>query len=121
MSPKTEYIMLTSIHTNNEASQIMALFSKMPFAEQSRLMASLSTEYERTASLRKRFDELYKRWWQETCMYSGRNLCLNSTYKKIMELGPQITEFINNLASSEPDYKQRHIQWLYSGIQQISK
>lgn len=110
--------MLTSIHTNNAASQIMALFSTMPYNEQSRIIESLNTEHQRTASLRKRFDELYDRWWQETCVYSGRNLCQNSTYHKIIDLGPQIIDFLDNLTATEPDYKQRHIQWLYYGIRQ---
>ncbi|MBP5369843.1 MAG: hypothetical protein J6Z01_15470 [Bacteroidales bacterium] len=87
--------MLSSIHTNNAASQIMALFSTMPYNEQSRIIESLNTEHQRTASLRKRFDELYDRWWQETCVYSDPNkFTSNPNFKAIVAMGKNAVPYI---------------------------
>jgi hypothetical protein len=113
--------MLTATQTQNTASQIMALFATMPFMEQSRLIDNLSSEYERRALIRTRFEELYEQWWKETCVYSGKNLVMNSTYYKIIELGSQILNFLDDLLHKEPDYKHRHIQWLRAGICQKTK
>ena len=111
----------TQTQTDNTASQIMTLFATLPFFEQSRLIDSLNIEHTRHATLRTRFEELYEQWWKETCVYSGRNLAMNSTYNKIMDLGPQIYEFLNDLYSTEPDYKRGHINWLRIGIRQKQK
>ena len=108
--------MLTSTQTPNAASQIMALFMTIPFDEQSRLISSLNTEHERTAGLRERFETLYEQWWRETCVYSGRNLAMNPTYYKIVELGSKIIKFIDELLLTEPTYTPRPIQWLRLGV-----
>ncbi|MBQ3656786.1 MAG: hypothetical protein II956_08090 [Bacteroidales bacterium] len=113
--------MLTATQTHNTASQIMALFATMPFGEQSRLIDNLSHEYERRATLRTRFEKLYEQWWRETCVYSGRNLAMNSTYYKIVDLGTPIIDFLDNLLLTEPDYKHRHIQWLKTGVCKTQK
>ncbi len=115
--------MLTATQTknNNAAAQIMTLFATMPLIEQSRLIDSLSTEHKRAASLRSRFKELYEQWWSETCVYSGRNLAMNTTYYKIIELGPEVLDYINELSITEPDYKLGHINWLRIGIRQNQK
>lgn len=87
--------MLTATQTQNTASQIMALFATMPFMEQSRLIDNLSSEYERRALIRTRFEELYEQWWKETCVYSDPNkFTSNPNFKAIVGMGKSAVPFI---------------------------
>lgn len=67
--------------------------------------------------IKDKFDVLFDNWWNETCIYSGPNLCYdNDNFREIKKLGSTVLPFINDKATSEPQYKQRHIEWLRKGI-----
>jgi len=71
----------------------------------------------RSTSLADKFNALFDEWWQETCIYSGPNLCYdNDNYRTIKAMGTAVLPFIDEKASTQPDYMQRHIQWLRKGI-----
>lgn len=102
---------MLAAQTQNTISQIMTLFNTMPRDGQKELISNLTIVYQK-ASPRERFEELYEKWWNETCMYSGINLCMNNTFKQIVALGKSVVPYIDDMIGKMPEYSHRHLGWL---------
>lgn len=64
-----------------------------------------------------RFEEIFEKWWLETCMYSGPNLCLsNPHFFELKAMGATIIPYIADKERTAPDFMQRHIGWLKKEI-----
>lgn len=64
-----------------------------------------------------RFNQLFNQWWEETCVFSGRNFYIaNPNYKEMLKMGSVILPFIKDKMQSEPQYKQRALKWLFDAV-----
>lgn len=64
-----------------------------------------------------KFEKLLEKWWNETCMYSGSNLCYsNPNFMQMKAMGVSIIPLIAEKERTAPDFMQRHIGWLKNGI-----
>lgn len=63
------------------------------------------------------FYELFQKWWEKTCIYSGPGLCYhNEEFRRIHQMGTKTLSWIDNLKRTTPDYMDRHIEWLKGAI-----
>lgn len=80
-----------------------------------RVVRSLAKQH--TAISYEAFNHHFKLWWQQTCIYSGPNLCLtNEHFLAIKAMGPVVLPFIEDKFTSEPSYMHRHLTWLKNAI-----
>lgn len=64
-----------------------------------------------------RFNKLFNQWWEETCVFSGRNFYIaNPNFKEMLKMGSSILPFIKDKMQSEPQYKQRALKWLFDAV-----
>lgn len=64
-----------------------------------------------------RFNQLFNQWWEETCVFSGRNFYIaNPNFKEMLKMGSSILPFIKDKMQSEPQYKQRALKWLFDAV-----
>lgn len=67
-----------------------------------------------SSDARVRFNQLFNQWWEETCVFSGRNFYTsNPNFKEMLKMGSSILPFIKDKMQSEPQYKQRALKWLF--------
>lgn len=64
-----------------------------------------------------RFNQLFNQWWEETCVFSGRNFYIaNPNFKEMLNMGSSILPFIKDKMQNEPQYKQRALKWLFDAV-----
>lgn len=64
-----------------------------------------------------RFNKLFNQWWEETCVFSGRNFYIaNPNFKEMLNMGSSILPYITDKMQSEPQYKQRALKWLFDAV-----
>lgn len=64
-----------------------------------------------------RFNKLFNQWWEETCVFSGRNFYIaNPNFKEMLNMGSSILPYIKDIMQSEPQYKQRALKWLFDAV-----
>ena len=69
------------------------------------------------SDIRIRFNKLFNQWWEETCVFSGRNFYIaNPNFKEMLKMGSSILPFIKEKMQSEPQYKQRALKWLFDAV-----
>lgn len=60
-----------------------------------------------------KFETLFEKWWQETGIYSGPNLCFsNDNFKAMKSMGETIIPLIDAKLLTAPTYMHRHLKWL---------
>ena len=70
-----------------------------------------------SSDIKGRFNQLFNQWWEETCVFSGRNFYItNPNFKEMLKLGSAILPFIKDKMQSEPQYKQRALKWLFDAV-----
>ena len=66
---------------------------------------------------RVRFNQLFNQWWDETCIFSGRNFFIaNPNFKEMLKMGRTILPMVKEKMQNEPQHKQRALKWLYDAV-----
>lgn len=64
-----------------------------------------------------RFNHLFDQWWEQTCIYSGKNFYTSNTnFIDMLKMGRVILPYVKGKMQSEPHYKQRALKWLLDAI-----
>lgn len=78
---------------------------------------SFALPYNGSSDTKVRFNQLFNQWWEETCVFSGRNFYIaNPNFKEMLKMGSSILPFIKDKMQSEPQYKQRALKWLFDAV-----
>ena len=115
-------MLATRIHNNQSqvVDACMSLFYSLNSDFKRMLVENMNIAYKKDISLKDKFESLYQKWFEETCIFSNPNKFVeNNNFKEIVNLGEPVVPFIIEKIKEMPSDLVKALNLIYN--QRISE